>query len=172
MLQTLYKTIVRPHLEYANCIWNPLHNKDIQMVENVQRRATKILPQLFEKSYEERLRVLGLLTLAYRRLRGDLIQTYKVMHEINDVAKESLFELASPTSATRGHSFKIKKQRTRLKLREHSFSNRVVNNWNDLPEDAVNAATINCFKTAVDKALAKKVNKYTYGVGRLWQHNV
>ena len=73
--------------------------------------------------YEERLRV-----LAYRRLRGDLIQTYKVMHEINDVAKESLFGLASHTSATRGHSFKIKKQHTRLKLREHSFSIRVVNN--------------------------------------------
>ncbi|XP_072043174.1 uncharacterized protein [Amphiura filiformis] len=169
MLRTLYKTMVRPHLEYANCIWSPLHHKDNQLMEKVQRRASKLAPQLKDKSYEERLRELRLPTLAYRHLRGGMIQTYKIMHGIFDVTKEALFEMTSHTSVTRGHSLKIIQQHSRLRLREHSFSNRVGNTWNDLPNETVNAPTMNCFKTAVDKALAKKFNRFTFGVGCLWQ---
>ena len=69
MLKVLYKSLIRPHLEYANCIWSPMLHKDIQLIERVQRRATKLTPGLREMSYEERLIQLRLPTLAYRRLR-------------------------------------------------------------------------------------------------------
>ncbi|XP_072017068.1 uncharacterized protein [Amphiura filiformis] len=73
--QSLYKTLIRPHVEYANCIWHPAFHKDLLSVEKVQRRATKIVPELKELSYAERLEALKLPALAYRRVRGDLISS-------------------------------------------------------------------------------------------------
>ena len=72
----LYKSLVRPHLEYGQCIWSPylIHCK--KEIEKVQRRATKIVPGMNNLSYEERLIKLKLSSLNYRRMRGDLIQKY------------------------------------------------------------------------------------------------
>ena len=89
MFLNLYKALVRPHLEYANVIWHPTKIKDITAIENVQRWATKYLPSLKDLSYEEILQKLKLPALWYRRLRGDMIETYKLMtgkydHEIVD----------------------------------------------------------------------------------------
>ena len=78
MFLTLYKSLIRPQLEYANQVWSPRLAKHITMIENVQRRATKLVPELSEQTYEERLKELELQTLAYRRLRGDLIEVYKI----------------------------------------------------------------------------------------------
>ena len=82
--QYLYKAQVRPHLEYANSVWKPYKAKDIDLLEKVQRRATKQIPGFRELSYEERLRKLGLYTLAYRRLRGDLIEVCKILTGLTD----------------------------------------------------------------------------------------
>ena len=170
MLKTLFKSLVRPHLEYGNCIWSPFLQKDIMLIERVQRRATKILPNLKELEYAERLRHLDLPTLAYRRVRGDLIQMYKIVHGLNDIRQEALFEFAHHEAGTRGHIFKIQKQHTRLQLREHSFSVRIVNLWNSLPEDVVCANTMNEFKNGIDNALSQSHNKFTYGIGQRWQN--
>ncbi|XP_072039474.1 uncharacterized protein [Amphiura filiformis] len=89
MFRPLYKTLVRPHLEYANCVWSPFLQKDITAIEKVQRRATKMIPSFRELPYEMRLRRLNLPTLAYRRLRGDMIQVYKIMHGINATPETS-----------------------------------------------------------------------------------
>ena len=66
---TLYKAMVRSILEYANCIWSPLLKRQSVILENVQRRATRMLPELHSMSYDERLRYLKLPSLKYRRLR-------------------------------------------------------------------------------------------------------
>ena len=76
----LYKTIVRPHLEYCIQAWRPYRKKDIDMLERVQRRATKMIPKLRNISYEMRLKECGLTTLETRRLRGDQIEVFKILN--------------------------------------------------------------------------------------------
>ncbi len=70
--------LVRSHLEFGNINWSPMRKKGINSLENVQRRATRMISGMKNLSYEERLRVLHLPTLVYRRLRGDMIKTYKL----------------------------------------------------------------------------------------------
>ena len=69
----LYMTLVRPHLEYANAIWGPFYKQDQQLVERVQRRATKMIPCLSNLSYENRIRSLNMPSLHHRLKRGDMI---------------------------------------------------------------------------------------------------
>jgi len=77
----LYKSLVRPHLEYANTVWAPRRMCDIEKkIEKVQMRATKLIRGLSNHSYEERLRVLQLPTLRYRQLRWDMIQLHKYLN--------------------------------------------------------------------------------------------
>ena len=82
----IYVSIVRPHLEYGAPIWNPHQKNLITQLENVQRRATRNIPDMKDKSYRERLELLGLPTLQYRRYRGDMIEAYKIIHGIYDAS--------------------------------------------------------------------------------------
>ena len=83
----LYKTLVRPHVEYGSVVWNPKTKRDQRKLEGIQRRATKIIPRLTNLSYDERLRILGLPTLEYRRLRADMIQVFKIFKGFDRVNK-------------------------------------------------------------------------------------
>jgi len=83
-LVMLYKTLVRLYLEYANCAWSPFRQMDIEKVERVQMRATRMVKQLKNRSYEDRLKLLNLPTLKYRRLRRDMIQVYNIISGVHD----------------------------------------------------------------------------------------
>ena len=80
----LFKALVRPHIEYANCVWSPRFRYQIDDIERVQRSATKQVPGLQKMTYSERLKMLKLPTLEHRRRRGDLIETFKIVHQLYD----------------------------------------------------------------------------------------
>ena len=80
----LYKTIVRPQLEYCIQAWRPYCKKDIDMLERVQRRATKMIPKLRNISYEMHLKECGLTTLETRRLR-DQIEVFKILNGYENI---------------------------------------------------------------------------------------
>ena len=85
VILTLYNSLVQPQLEYCVQAWSPYYKKDMNKLEGVQRRVTKMIPSLREKSYEERLKELNLFPLTQHRLRGDLIQVFKIMKNIDNM---------------------------------------------------------------------------------------
>ena len=119
LIVPLYKPIVRPHLEYCIQAWSPYLRKDIDMLENIQRRATKLIPGLRDLRYEERLKECGLTTLETRRLRGDQIEVFKILNGYENIDSNIFLEI----KITRGHNFTlVKKQSTcRLDVRKFSF---------------------------------------------------
>ena len=85
LIVPMYKAIVRPHLEYCIQAWMPYRKKDIDKLERIQRRATKMIPELRDFRYESRLLQCGLTTLETRRLRGDQIEVFKIVNDYEDV---------------------------------------------------------------------------------------
>ena len=160
MLTQLFKAIVRPHIEYANVVWSPQYAKDATLIENVQRRATRLVPELRGLEYEERLRALKLPSLLYRRWRGDLIEAYKYLHNVYRV-KNSLLPLSDNTN-TRGHSKKVKKSGFRLDCRRKFFSTRIINQWNALPKTVAEAPSLNSFKGRLDRFLSSQMYSISF----------
>lgn len=150
LFNQLYKALIRPHLDYGDSIYFPITKKNKRIVENVQRRATRLVPELQNMSYEDRLRQLNLPTLNYRRKRGDIIQTFKIIHKIDDISMDKFFSF-STNSVTRGHSLKLRKPRANKSVRNNSFSFRVIDDWNNLPDNIVTLDTVNKFKIAIDR---------------------
>ena len=148
-VKTLFTSLVRPHLEYGNASWCPVYRKDSELLENTQRRATKLAPAIKDLSYSERLIKLELPSLYYRRARGEVIEMYKHTHGKYTVVAEYI--KMDTDSRGRGHKFKLKKQRATKTVRQHYFSNRVTNTWNMLPADVVDAPSLNSFKARIDK---------------------
>jgi hypothetical protein len=148
VLLPLYKTFVRPHLEYAVQAWAPYLKKDILAIERVQRRFTRLFPNLRERDYETRLYELQLFSMERRRLRGDLIEAYKIIKGFTDSGGHLLER--NVDTRLRGNSLKLKKHRARLLLRHNCFSNRVVNYWNKLPEEVVQVSNVTGFKHKLD----------------------
>ena len=108
-----------------------------------------MLPRLSNLTYEERLAKIEILSMKYQRMRGDMIMVYKVLNGY-EPSLEHLFAVDN-NSITRGHNFKLKKPSFKTKIRQHFFNNHVVNNWNSLPSDAVNATSTNSFKNKLDQ---------------------
>jgi len=149
--QIIYKTYIRPHLEYCIQAWSPHLVKDINVLENVQKAATNLVPKLRKYSYPVRLQKLGITTLKDRRERGDMIEVYKLLTGREQIDFEQFFKPAQNHYDLRGHGMKLTKERSRLDTRKFFFSQRVVNGWNRLPVAVVNAESVNAFKNAYDR---------------------
>ena len=156
----LYKSLIRPILEYCTVIWFPLYKTDSQEIEKVQRRATKLVPTLKDLPYPERLKTLNLTTLAYRRNRTDMLQVYRIINKIDNIDFDSYFTYNK--NNTRGHSQKIDKPRANTRLRLKSFSHRVINMWNSLPEETITSPSLNSFKNALEKVWENDPIKYIF----------
>ena len=148
----LYKTIIRPHLEYANVIWHPMLKRQKLAIEAVQRRATKIVPEMRNLSYPDRLKYLNLPSIKYRQLRGDLIQTYKIIHNIDNINSHDFFTLSTYES-TRNSTLKLFKQHAKSNTRRNFLSYRVNSLWNALTETTRIAENLLMFKKGLDNEL-------------------
>ena len=145
----LYKSIVRPHLEYCIQAWRPHLKKDIDKLERVQRRATKLIPELRILSYEDRVQQCKLTTLETRRVRGDQIEVFKITHGIEGLDSDMFFKFRTD-NGTRGHSWALAKEWCKLDIRKYAFSQRTINEWNRLPGECVHATSVNMFKNKID----------------------
>jgi len=130
----LYKSLVRPRLEYCSPVWSPYYSKDKVLLESVQHRFTRLFPELRAMSYEAKLEILQLWSLEERRNRSDLIEVYKMMHGFTDVPVSTFFQTKAD-SCTRGHSMKLVKSHCHTDSRLYLFSHRVVTRWNILSQE-------------------------------------
>ena len=146
-MRMLFVGLIRPHLEFAVSTWNPRFEKDKYLIEGVLRRATKCIPGLRHLEYEQRLEKMQIPSMCYRRIRGDMIETYKFTHGLYN-CKSPLER--STQSQTRGHQYKLAKKFCVSSMRQNFFVNRVTDTWNALSDKIVEAPTVNSFKNRFD----------------------
>ena len=158
----LYTMYVRCHLE--NCVqaWNPWLRQDIDNIEAVQRRAIRVCHGI-HGTYEEKLKAVGLTTLCDRRQRGDMLETFKILNQIDDVDYHTWFSKVNENhqktrqavtiseDGTLQGTMNLKKPKAKLEIRKNFFSCRVVDSWNNLPDNVKNAEDILQFKIRYDE---------------------
>ena len=157
----LFKSIVRPILEYGSSIWYPYLKKHEKKIETIQRRATRMIRGLDNLSYQDRLRALKLPTLFYRRKRSDLIQVFKIIKKIDKIDTANFFTYDVGITR-RNNEFKLYKPRSEKSLKQHSFSHRFINDWNELSNKVTGGNTVNSFKAALEVEWKDKEFKYNF----------
>ncbi|KAF2345821.1 Reverse transcriptase domain [Trinorchestia longiramus] len=146
----LHKALVQPHLKYAVQLWFPTLRKDNNKMEKIQRKATKMIPELRNLSYERRFQRRELIPLEQRTLRGQLIETFKYLNGLNNVTLEGLFE-RDGNVRTRNNSEKLLLRNFKTSQTMNFFPVKIAATWNQLPENIVSAGTVNTFKNRLDK---------------------
>jgi hypothetical protein len=150
----LYKALVRSQLDHASSVWSPYKQKYIEQIENVQRRATRQIPSLKNLSYPDRLWKLKLPTLTYRRIRGDMINTYKILRGQGNRRAGPELKLrneAVQQRELRGHAYTLIHPRCNKVQRKNAFPLRIITSWNSLSSEVVEAPDLDKFKNRLDK---------------------
>ena len=151
----LFRTYVRPHVDYCAPAYSPWTQGDKDILENVQRRAIGMVTNFKGRTYEEKLAEAGMVTLETRRLRGDLLQAYRVLHGVDDVDPSKWFTMAQErngATSTRHTSgaLNVERGEGRGEVRRNFWSQRVAEPWNNLPDEVKTAKSLNDFKNGID----------------------
>ena len=153
----LYKVYVRPHLEYCIQAWSPYHQVDKDKLEKVQRRAVNMVAGLRGRTYEQKLVEVGLTTLEERRVRGDMIQTFRILNGIDQVEPCTWFTMANERNRLGAANTRYSSDYTKTvegtsktELRRNYFSQRVTRPWNSLPHSTRQQPNVLGFKVAYD----------------------
>ena len=152
IIRRLYIHLVRPHLEFASEVWSPHQIFLKDMLEAVQRRATRLMVK--NKPYKERLQELNLLSLTSRREYLDLVFLYKCMHNYVDSELPNyleLYDLSKCVYQLRNKKLTFKSISARTNSFKFSFFPRVATAWNDLPLDIRECASLSEFKSKLKK---------------------
>ena len=153
----IYKVIIRPHLEYCVQIWSPEAKHGnwglILEIESVQRRFTRLIDGIGLLPYSERLQRLGITTLAERRLRGDLIETFKILNGLTRINPNYFWEVRDARGGPRLIKERAENGR---KQRQSFFSYRVIQKWNLLSADIKMARSLEIFKNKLDEKIMKE----------------
>ena len=157
----IYVGFVRPHLEYGEAAWSPHLVRNIDALEKVQIRATKLVDGLSKLSYTERLQRLDLPTLLFRRRRGDTIEMFKHFHTYDKATLAPSFKPRERPS--RKHRFQLYTPQEKDGLtgpQSNFFFQRTTKMWNDLPSYVVDADNVNQFKNRLDEIWKQHPLKY------------
>ena len=158
---------IRPHLEYGEAVWSPHLIRNIDALENVQVRATKLVDGLSNLEYPERLKRLDLPTLVFRRKRGDIIEMFKHFHQYD---KSTLAPSFMPRKRpSRQHRFQLHTPQMRDGVtgpQSNFFFQRTVKIWNELSKHVVGAKDVNQFKNRLDEAWSEDPLKYDHKATR------
>ena len=145
----LYTTYIRPHLEFAIPVWNPYLIEDISTLESVQRKVTKTVTSISHLPYDSRCKAFNITNLELRRTRGDLLQQYKISNHIDNIEWHTDPVVRAPRGGHRG--LLVREVVKNCNIRHNFYTNRVVNPWNSLPDEIVEAKSVNSFKSKLDK---------------------
>ena len=159
--QKLYKAIVRSKLEYCNTIWRPTTKRDKKVLERVQMRAMSCIHGLEGLTYEEKLYECHMTNLAERRNRGDMLQTYKIIHKKDDTGSYQQFETVDINRCglqTRQSSdpHNVKQPKAKTAYGQRRFANRIAKMWNYLPQEIKSAPSVDSFKNKYDVFMRAK----------------
>ena len=141
MIRKIITTMIRPKLEYADVIWFPHKKKHVLKLERIQRIATKMVPQVEDLTYEERLKEIHLTTLKERRERGGLITIFKLMNNLEEIDRRDLILEENKVEARnlREHKKKLQKRIYLNDTKKYSFPQRIIHAWNKLKEEVIMA---------------------------------
>ena len=155
MKQWVIPALTTNNLDYCIQAWRPYKQKDIDLLESIQRRMSRIILELRHLDNPSRLRILKITTLETGRVRADLLEVFKIINGLDSIFPADFFIMENE------HAYKITKLHSRLDIRKYCFTQRIVNDWNRLPRSAVMSASVNQFKGHIDKYLRNRAEDYT-----------
>ena len=170
LMLRVYKTLIRPHLEYCVQLWNPAAEHGnwslIMRIESVQRRFTRMIEGVGLLPYSERLQILELTTLAERRSRGDLIEVYKASQGLSQLAGVLNFSRSGLNIICKPGKCKDSKIN---RFRRNFINDRIMLSWNKLPTEVKISSSLNVFKSNLEIFKRKTIALGGCCSGNFWE---
>ena len=154
LILPLYKSLVRPHPEHALPFWSPHLRRDIDKIKNIQRRATKMIPEIRNHSSHQRIHHLDLISIVQRKLRGQLIEVFKYLNRFTTASARGFFDY-DLNNRTRNDLAKLIVKHFITSVVQHFYPIKITTTWNSPPSEVVSSRTVNSFKNSLDKHWAK-----------------